>query len=304
MKKIERSCPAKVNLLLKILGKRPDGYHELLTLMQAIDLADSIEVWRQSRGVALECDQPGIPTDGRNLMVKAAQLFLEKAEIREGVGMRLVKRVPVAAGLGGGSSDGAHTLSALNELFSLPLNRDELFQLSARLGSDVPFFLSGGAAVCRGRGEKVEPFAHDMDLHFVLVNPGLPLSTREVYESLKNGGETNLTGGEDLLTLIMTVLSEKNHAQLGAAISNDLEEAAIQKMPLLVQIKKSLLLAGGAGAMVSGSGPTVFALAQNKTKAEQVLEKARNLLGNKSFRFFVARAVKPEKEQPDGNFRS
>lgn len=293
MKKVERICPAKVNLFLKILGTRPDGYHELLTLMQTIDLADSIEVWEEGSSVEMQCDQKALPTSDLNLMVKAAWFFLTKARLKTGVRMRLVKRVPVAAGLGGGSSDGAHTLLALNELFGHPLSAGDLWELAARLGSDVPFFLTGGLAVCRGRGEIVEPVAYNEKWCFVLINPGVPLSTRSVYEAVNPIIDSRLTASEDLLRIVLGAVQEKDCQKLSQVLCNDLEAPAIQKMPRLAEIKRALREAGSAGAWVAGSGPTIFGIAAKEDQAREISQKAQNLLSNKSYRFYVAKSFLP-----------
>ena len=291
MKKVEMSCPAKVNLLLKILGKRQDGFHELLTFMQAIDLTDSLEVWRKSGSLEFQCDDSSIPKDKSNLVVRAAQLFLKKTNNKESVGLKLVKRIPVAAGLGGGSSDAATTLLAMNKLFDHPLEQETLSGMAAQLGSDVPFFLTGGAAVCRGRGEIIAPYRHQENPYFILINPGIPLSTKEVYEHF-HGEYADRDEAETLLAKIIEGFTKRDIALSSKAFSNDLEKPAFERMPLLKGLKESLLQSGGLGAMLSGSGPTVFAVAPDKLAAEQVCERARKLLRDPAgFRYFVAKAA-------------
>lgn len=288
---VERQCPAKVNLLLKVLGKRADGYHELFTLMQAIDLADTLEVWLEKKGIRFQSTDSRLPLDERNLVVKATRLFLEKTGIQDGIGIRLQKRIPIAAGLGGGSSDAANTLLALNQLFENPMDFPSLNQMASQLGSDVPFFLHGGTALCLGRGEGVEPLDFLGDLHFVLVNPGVPLSTREVYESLESTAHSSLTGSKDLFSMIAKVFREKTYTKLSQLLSNDLEKIALEKVPQLRKLKEMLLRAGAVATLVSGSGPTVFGLAENALKAEELFKKAQNLISDRGYLFYQARSV-------------
>ncbi len=278
MKKVERDCPAKINLLLKILGKRADGFHELVTVMQAIDLCDHIEVWKKSGSVELETDSAQLPTDQRNLMVQATLAFLEKIGTQEGVGLKLQKRIPTAAGLGGGSSDAANTLVALNQLFDNPLEYKELHEICSQLGSDIPFFLKGGTALCEGRGEKVEHFASSADFGLVLINPGLPLSTKEVYQSLDPSTTTLLTDPQELSRMIIKSLETHDLGLLNQALVNDLEGAAIKKLPVLTTVMDLLKKSGFEKPLVSGSGPTLFALTQNLPILDDKIEEMRSSL--------------------------
>lgn len=291
MEKIQRQCPAKVNLLLKILGKRSDGFHELLTIMQAIDLCDEIQVWKKNNSIELTCQDPVVPTDEKNLMVQAAQLFLEQAEITDGVGMHLEKKIPTAAGLGGGSSDAAHTLLALNELFDYPLSQNDLWQIASGLGSDIPFFLKGGAALCEGRGEKVTSIEHSADFCLILVNPSLPLSTKEVYQSLSLSTTSGLTDPGELSRMIIAALQNSDLSQLNKVLINDLENAATKKLPLLKDTLDVLKESGFEKPLVSGSGPTLFALTQNLGDIDDKLIKIRQVLPQ-NYSFFSCRFMR------------
>src|SRR6201993_4444495 len=150
-------APAKINLSLRIVNQRPDGFHEIKTLISPISLHDKIDIEKQNRWIDFSCDEPTLSTGDDNLVVRAAKLFFEKTKIKSGVSIKLKKKIPHGAGLGGGSSDAAATLKALNQLFETKLSRDELVKLGSRIGSDVPFFLFESAALCKGRGEIVEP---------------------------------------------------------------------------------------------------------------------------------------------------
>lgn len=287
MNKVEIDSPAKVNLLLKILGKRPDGFHELITVIQAIDLNDTLQMEKEGSGIKLTCSDPGIPLGEENLVVRAARLFFKEAKINSGVRIHLEKRIPVAAGLGGGSSDAAHTLIALNDLFNHPLQKKIIGTLASSLGSDVPFFLEKGAAVCRGRGEIVQHFDHNADVCLILVNPAMPLSTKDVYRSVPVFPSSGLTLKTDRHKMIIEALQDNNLQGLSNYLENDLEPIALQKCPVLSEIKNVLSKCGFQRSLVSGSGPTVFALAPKDGESFENFKKAQNLLPDKFSLFFV-----------------
>ena len=184
---VNRLAPCKVNLILNILGKRPDGFHELETILYPIPIHDGLEIERGGVGIRLDCDAPGVPSDASNLVHRAAGVFLGRIGAQDGVSIRLVKHVPASAGLGGGSSDAAHTLLGLNELFGFPLTDSEITGLAAGLGSDVPFFLQESPAMGVGRGENITPLAPFDALEgaaFVLCQPGFGVSTVWAYKAL------------------------------------------------------------------------------------------------------------------------
>jgi len=187
---IRRRAPAKVNLVLRVLGRREDGYHEIASLMQSISLFDELDFSPHQRGIILRCPGNDLPTDGRNLVYRAAAAFFRRTGIAGGVKIELRKRIPMAAGLGGGSSDAAATLSALNELYGAPLPAAELSSLAASLGADVPFFLFGPRAWAFGIGERLEPAAPLPPFHLVLLHPPFEVPTGPVYQGL-NLGLTN-----------------------------------------------------------------------------------------------------------------
>src|SRR5437899_10793291 len=182
-------APAKINLSLKILGRRSDAFHEIETLVAPISLADKIDIERQSRWIDFSCDDPTVPSGDENLVVRAAKLFFERTKVTAGVRIKLEKQIPQGAGLGGGSSDAAATLIALNQLFETKLSRDELAKLGSTIGSDVPFFLFQSAAFCKGRGELVEPIKLKQKLSILLLKPAFEVYSAWAYSRWQNSKE-------------------------------------------------------------------------------------------------------------------
>jgi len=257
--------PAKVNLVLEVLGKRPDGYHELSTVMQAVDLFDRLTV-EAAGTITLETSDPDLPTDDRNLVMRAARLLRETAGVEAGARILLDKRIPVAAGLGGGSSDAAATLWGLNRLWGLRWRRERLVALAVRLGMDVPFFLGRGRALGTSRGEVLKPLPGVGGYAMVLVNPGVGLSTQEVYGRVPQGWRAEADGTK----LMLDALKRRNVVRVAAALTNHLELWVEPVMPVIGRMKAALLAAGALGAAMSGSGPTVFGLARSLDQARQI----------------------------------
>jgi 4-diphosphocytidyl-2-C-methyl-D-erythritol kinase len=256
---------AKVNLALEVLGKRSDGYHELSTVMQAVDLFDRLTVER-AETITLETSDAALPTDDRNLVVRAARLLREASGVQAGARIVLDKRIPVAAGLGGGSSDAAATLWGLNRLWGLRWRRERLMALAVGLGMDVPFFLGPGRAVGTGRGEVLKPVPTLGGYAMVLVNPGVPLSTQEVYGRVPERWHAKPEGTKRMLEALRT----RNAAKVAAALTNHLERWVEPAMPVIGRMKAALLAAGALGAVMSGSGPTVFGVARSLDQARQI----------------------------------
>lgn len=256
--KLSFKTPAKINLGLHISHKREDGYHELETLLQMVSLYDSIELETLASGVELICDQPGIPNDHTNLVVQAAQLLLDTCsfENKPGVRIRLDKKIPSGAGLGGGSGNAAGVLMGLNVLWDLKLSREKLALLAARLGTDVPFFLTAPRALGVGRGDQVTPVEAVGKFDILLFYPGFPIATPWVYQNLN----LKLTNPQNNISILKKFLSESNVGKLGEYLSNDLEPVVIQRYPRIQAIKEDLLNLGARGSLLSGSGSTVFAL--------------------------------------------
>jgi 4-diphosphocytidyl-2-C-methyl-D-erythritol kinase len=256
---------AKVNLVLEVLGKRPDGYHELSTVLQAVDLFDRLTV-ETAAALTLETSEPALPTDDRNLVMRAARLLRETAGIEAGARIVLDKRIPMAAGLGGGSSDAAATLWGLNRLWGLRWRRERLMELAVKLGMDVPFFLGKGRALGTSRGEVLSPLPAVGGYALVLVNPGVGLSTQEVYGRVPLGWRAEPAGTKRMLE----ALRRRNRAAVASALTNHLEHWVEPAMPVIGRMKSALLAAGALGAAMSGSGPTVFGLARSLDQARQI----------------------------------
>jgi len=256
---------AKVNLVLEVLGKRADGYHELSTVLQAVDLFDRL-VLEEDEALALRTTDSELPTDDANLVVRAARLLREAAGVNRGARITLEKRIPVAAGLGGGSSDAAATLWGLNRLWRLGWGSERLAGLAAELGTDVPFFLRGGRTLASGRGERLKPLPASPAMSLVLVKPHFPLSTREVYAAVPAG----LRDDGSRTSRLVRALASRDSSRVAASLYNVLEAVVEPAHPEITRIKQALLSAGALGSVMSGSGPTVLGLARSPDHARQL----------------------------------
>lgn len=266
--------PCKVNLLLNVLGRRPDGFHELETLIQPVGLHDELEFSVGGDSIELSCNDPALPLDARNLVRRAAAAFFEKAPPVRGVSIHLEKRVPTAAGLGGGSANAALTLSSLNRLFDRPLDDSALGELAASLGSDVPFFLQSGPAIASGRGESIERLPSFPALEsawLLLIRPAFGISTPWAYKSL-GGFPEAVSGQPGRAKQLADALREGSLREASGRFYNSLEAPAFQKYPILRMYKRFLLEQGAAAALMSGSGSTTFALFEAESDAARVLE--------------------------------
>ncbi len=285
---IELAAPAKVNLCLHVTGRRPDGYHDLVTVMQKIDLHDLITLELTDHpAVSLTCDRNGLPTDRSNLAFRAASVFLQSCSRQNNTGLKITlsKRIPVAAGLGGGSSDGAAVLKGANDLLDQPLSAVELMQIGRGLGADVNFFISDLlAAHATGIGDTLTGVPPADQFHYLLVNPGISVKTAWVY------GNFRLTKKSDKFILCGSQKSE-NKKFTPDSLHNDLEQVTIARYPVIDSIKKHLLDEGAAGALMSGSGPTVFGLFEKSREAEAAYNSTvERFKTQKGFRVFLAKA--------------
>ena len=259
-------APAKLNLRLKVTGRRPDGYHELVSLMVPVDICDVLEFQVMPEKVELIWEGLPVPVDENNLVIRAAEAFLVRSGLKGGVFARVTKNIPVAAGMGGGSSDAAATLLCLNHLWSGPLTLETLRELALQLGADVPFFLEPKPSIARGIGEVLEPIVRWPELWYLIVTPRFQVSTAWVYGNLRLGLTLNEYGRiKDQLGKESLVISQ--------FLDNDLESVTSAKFPMLVRIKKTLLDAGAEGALMTGSGPSVFGVFSSRKQAEQAREK-------------------------------
>lgn len=245
------SAPAKINLCLHVLGKRSDGYHMLAMAMQRVDLCDRIEIeLGEGSGVAVSCGGVELAQGEENIAARAARMVLDEAGRECAVRISIDKRIPVAAGLGGGSSDAATVLMALDGMLGLELGARRLMELGLRLGADVPFFVFGQPAWATGIGECLEPLPHLPSLAYLLVHPGFAVSTAWVYQSLR------LTISDELANVPR--FSAMSPEALIGQLHNDLERVTIEAYPEIDLVKQKLLESGARGALMSGSGATVF----------------------------------------------
>jgi len=265
MTQLELFSPAKVNLRLDILGKRPDGYHDIRTIFQKISLGDDLTLAVIKSGIEVVCDNPLVPTNEGNLAYAAAKMLVTRFAIKDGIRITIKKRIPIAAGLGGGSSNAACTLAGINQLFGLGLSNRELMSMARDLGADVPFFLFGSSAIGTGIGDVLQAITIHPNLWFLLVTPDVQISTAWAYQNVRRG----LTNGADNITIPSCI---NDIAEIIAILSNDLEKVVLPRFPLLQDIKDGLRNQGALGSMMSGSGSTVFGIFLSEEKAVQALE--------------------------------
>lgn len=269
MKTLRIEAPAKVNYRLDVLGRRPDGYHELRMVMQRIDLCDSIEITLTDiPGIRVTCGREGVPDGPGNIAWRSADLLLKLAERKAGIDIKITKRIPVAAGMGGGSSDGAAVLMGVNELLGLELSDQRLMEIGVTFGADVPFFIFKRTALAEGIGERLSAIERVPTAWLAIVNPNIHVSTAWVYQNLQ------LTTGrnENIIPRFYESI-----ADVCAILSNDLESVTVRRHPIIAEIKEQLLRAGACGALMSGSGPTVFGVFESETAARHAAaDLARN----------------------------
>lgn len=265
--KIYEKAPAKINLMLDVLHKRPDGYHEVEMIMTMVDLADRLEMEALSRDTIIISSQAGyIPLDEKNLAFQAAKLIKERYNVRSGVYIHLDKNIPVAAGLAGGSSDAAATLRGLNRLWDLQIPMEELKQLGAELGSDVPFCITGGTALATGRGELLTPLPNPPQCWVVLAKLPINVSTAEIYGRFRSDEVMTHPSADRMRQAIERLSFQGVCEELG----NVLEEVTLKLYPEVAHLKESMLKLGADGVLMSGSGPTVFGLVSKESKVSRI----------------------------------
>ncbi len=264
-------APAKINYLLDVIGKRPDGYHELRMIMQRVNLCDEISLTiTDTPGITVTCDAKGTPDGPGNIAWKAARALFDIFETDKGIRIEILKRIPVAAGLGGGSSDAASVLMGMNTLFNLGLTEQKLMDIGCKLGADVPFFIFKKTALAEGVGEKLSPLNDIPKCWILLVNPGVRVSTAWVYRSLQLTNRGELNKMPEFFESIEHLVSY---------LSNDLESVTITAFPVIADIKARMMNSGAVGSLMSGSGPTVFGVFKSFAEAEsarQELTKGTN----------------------------
>jgi 4-diphosphocytidyl-2-C-methyl-D-erythritol kinase len=300
-------APAKINLYLEIIGDRPDGYHSLAMVLQSIDLADHIHLQiNKTHDIRIHCDHAQVPIDKTNLAYRAAELLVTKFPDAfaqyGGVNITIDKHIPVAAGLAGGSTNAAAVLVGINLLWNLGLTQPELEELGATLGSDVPFCIAGGTAIATGRGEQLSPLLGIDNIHIVLGKyRSLEVSTAWAYKTYRQQfGSSYIKDTESLATRAAAVNSgamikaiQKNDALLIAQeLHNDLERVVLPTYPQVLQLKEVLASEKGVlAAMMSGSGPSVFAVCESQQQAEQVMLQVRQKIPHPDLELFVTRTI-------------
>lgn len=262
-------APAKINLSLDVLKKRGDGYHELKMIMQTVSLYDDIVIEKDDK-ISLDSNKKDIPLDNRNLAWKAAELFFDYTGIQGGCRIHITKNIPDGAGLGGGSSDAATVLIALNEIYNTKLSEKELREIAVKIGADVPFFIVGGTCLAQGIGEKLTKIENKTDPYILIYKPDFSISTKWVYENLNLDNKPSYD-----IDIIVKDLCAGNPLFTNQ-IFNYLEEVSVSEYPQISDIKTMLKNMGADNALMSGSGSSVFGIFFNENKAKQAFEKLRN----------------------------
>jgi len=274
MEALHLDSPAKINLRLEILKKREDGYHELRTILQKISLYDHLHFFlKKERGISVETDHPNLPSGKRNLVYQAVQSVLKRTGYRGGVLVEIEKRIPLGAGLGGGSSNAATALKAMNQLLKANLTRRELMAIGREIGADVPFFVFEGAAVASGIGERLRRIELP-HLWYVLIYPNFEVSTRWAYRNFV------LTRRHFHFSLHKLIRGQNGIFHL---LRNDLEEVVSRKHPQINVMEKMLCSAGASGTLMTGSGPTVFGLFSEEGGASEAYEKVKRMVRRKGW---------------------
>ena len=277
---------AKINLTLDILGKRPDGYHEVAMVMQSIGLHDTIEMEKSAAGIALTINVPWLRADEKNLAWRAAELMQQEYGLSGGVNMHLTKRIPVAAGLAGGSADAATVLRGMNRLYELGLSDAKLCELGARLGSDIPFCLLGGTMLSTGRGEVLTRLSNLPETWVVLAKPRISVSTAWAYQNYdEQGAEQHPDNAR-----IQQEIARGDRKAVAKLLCNVLESVTIRRYDVISRYKTMMLEQGAMASMMSGSGPTVFGLVGSRAQANKI---ADHLRASTKADVFITRTMNP-----------
>lgn len=280
MQTISIAAPAKLNLRLDVLGKRSDGYHDLLMVMERISLADEVELKVIERGIFITSDEEAIPADETNIAYKAAKEILAYSSRNVGVEIHIKKRIPIASGMGGGSSNAAAVLKGLNHLLKLKLPREKLMLIGAKIGADVPFFLFEGPAIASGIGDQLRKIKKIPKMSFVVVNPGIKVSTEWAYKTL---GLSGRNGNHDKVQDLPSAYNNKK--DIVKILNNDLEKVTIKEFPVIAQVKELLMSHGAMAAQMTGSGSSVFGIFPDKAVLDKNFSKIENK-ANKEWKIF------------------
>lgn len=274
MDKIQLKALAKINLGLDVLRRREDGYHEVKMIMQTIGLHDDLEIRKtKTSGIQVKTNLYYLPTNENNLVYKAAKLLMDEFQIRDGVSIQLKKRIPVAAGMAGGSSDGAAVLWGINQMYGLGLSMQALMERGVRLGADVPYCIQRGTALAEGIGEKLSVLPPMPKCTILIAKPGISVSTKFVYENL-HANDLKPEQHPDVDSMI-EAMRQKDLGLLCSRMGNVLETVTIPAYPVINEIKRTMMDNGAIGSMMSGSGPTVFGIFDSPSAAKQAVKAVR-----------------------------
>lgn len=274
MDKIQLKALAKINLGLDVLRRREDGYHEVKMIMQTIGLHDDLEIRKtKTPGIQVKTNLYYLPTNENNLVYKAAKLLMDEFQIQDGVSIQLKKRIPVAAGMAGGSSDGAAVLWGINQMYGLGLSMQALMERGVRLGADVPYCIQRGTALAEGIGEKLSVLPPMPKCTILIAKPGISVSTKFVYENL-HANDLKPEQHPDVDSMI-EAMRQKNLGLLCSRMGNVLETVTIPAYPVINEIKRTMMDNGAIGSMMSGSGPTVFGIFDSPAAAKQAVKAVR-----------------------------
>ena len=265
MQSLTLQAPAKVNLRLDVLRKRSDGFHDLRNLMERVSIHDEVEIRIVEKGILVQCDHEEVPNDEENIAFKALKEILAYSSRNVGVEVSIKKNIPVASGMGGGSSNAATVIKGINQLLKLKLSREKLIKIGTKVGADVPFFLFEGPAMAEGIGEQLKRIKSMPKLLFLIVNPGIRVSTQAVYNKLILNG--NHAGEEEIPN------SYRTKRDVAKILSNDLEKVTIKEFPLIGEIKDDMVRQGAIASLMTGSGPTVFGLFTDKVKLQKAYDR-------------------------------
>jgi 4-diphosphocytidyl-2-C-methyl-D-erythritol kinase len=281
MRRIDVKSPAKINLYLEIKRKREDNYHEIETLFQRISLEDTIRIKETDKNsLNIICEHPDVPQDSSNLAARAANLILKECKVKTGISIEILKKIPVSAGLGGGSSNAASVLKALNELFSLGLNREKLFNMGMKLGADVPFFmLEEPVALAHGIGDELKVLKNVPSYWYIIIYPKIKISTKWAYEHLN----LSLTKKKPGAKILIRALKNKKIEEIAPLLYNDFSSLIGASYKEVQRVEQTLRTAGVKAVLLSGSGPSVFGICRTKGEAEVVKKRASKKLGDMMF---------------------
>ncbi len=283
---LEVAAHAKINLSLDVLRKREDGYHDLRMIMQTVELHDTVRLEAVSGGISLECNNRRVPQDGTNTAWKAADLLMSGQGIKSGVRITIIKRIPVAAGLAGGSADAAAVLRGLNDLFMIGLESDDLRRLGKQVGADVPFCIDGGTRLAEGIGERLTALEDFSGVDIILVKPEMDVSTAWVYAKLKISEIADCDRPD--INLVVQALAKQDIKTVAGNMKNVLEEVTIPKFGIIREAKERLIEFGALGSIMSGSGPTVFGIFSDSATAATAY---RRLTADSRWKCFYTRTT-------------